>query len=179
MSQLAIASSVRPRWRPSRRGLTAEPRQLRSAGGRLRLLGELRHREDRPELAALHRRRRRGEAGDGTHRPKGIDIYPAGAREVLVRNSSMERSLASLRSKEQVTPSSFIQTRGNPTLFPAGFYGTAKFFLSKLAVHTKNCLRTVSQVARSLVDTYPSPTSPLAATLPCRLVSPPRCHVVV
>ena len=51
---------------------------MRSAGGHLRPFGELGRRGDHPELAALHRRRRRREAGDGTHRPKGI---AAGARE--------------------------------------------------------------------------------------------------
>jgi hypothetical protein len=52
--------------------MTAELPQLRSAGGHQRPFGELGHRGDHPELAALHRWRRRRKAVDGTHRPKGI-----------------------------------------------------------------------------------------------------------
>jgi hypothetical protein len=79
-------------------------------------------------------------------------------RVVLIRNQSTERSrqppILSLVSLYH------IDYFPNPAPFPC-FYGTTKFFISKLVVHTKNCLEIVSQVA--------SPTSRLAATLPYRL----------
>jgi hypothetical protein len=79
-------------------------------------------------------------------------------RVILVRNLSTERSRQPpILSLVSLNPNDFFT---NPAPLPC-FYGTTKLFLSKLAVHTKNCLKTVSQAA--------SPTSRLTATLPYRL----------